>query len=170
MSASAPASPLHPAAPPQGRLAAAFARIPHDLVALVARISLAGTFWLSGQTKIEGLVLDPIGGEVRLGAPRLSESALDLFRYEYALPLIPPELAALLATAAEHVFPLLLVLGLATRLSAFALLLMTLVIQLFVYPAAWPTHGVWAAAMLWLMALGPGALSLDRLLARRRRG
>lgn len=170
MTAHASTSTRHATATPVRRLVAAFARIPHDLVALVARLSLAATFWLSGQTKIEGLVLDPIGGEVRLGVPRLSENAVDLFRYEYALPLVPPEIAALLAATAEHVFPLLLVLGLATRLSAFALLLMTLVIQLFVYPAAWPTHGVWAAAMLWLMALGPGALSLDHLLARRRGG
>jgi len=170
MTASASTSAMPAAARPVHGLLAAFARIPHDLVALVARLSLAATFWLSGQTKVEGLVLDPVGGEVRLGVPRLSEDAVDLFRYEYALPLVPPETAALLAAGAEHVFPVLLVLGLATRLSASALLLMTLVIQLFVYPAAWPTHGVWAAAMLWLMALGPGALSLDRLLARRRGG
>lgn len=170
MTAPANTSAMYAATTPIHRLVAAFSRIPHDLVALVARLSLAATFWLSGQTKIEGLVLDPIGGEVRLGVPRLSENAVDLFRYEYGLPLIPPEIAALLAATAEHVLPLLLVIGLATRLSAFALLLMTLVIQLFVYPAAWATHGVWAATMLWLMALGPGALSLDRLLARHRGG
>lgn len=101
----APASTVHATARPLHKLVAAFARIPHDLVALVARLSLAGTFWLSGQTKVEGLLLDPIGGEVELGMPRLSGNAVDLFRYEYALPLIPPEIAALLAATAEHVFP-----------------------------------------------------------------
>lgn len=147
-------------------LYALFARIPHSLVALLARVSIALTFWLSGQTKIEGLVLDPIGRSVQLGWPHLSESALDLFRYEYALPLVPPELAALMAATAEHVFPLLLLAGLATRLSAFALLVMTLVIQVFVYPDAFPVHATWAVALLYLIMRGPGMLSLDGLLAR----
>lgn len=142
-------------------------RIPHTAIALLARFSMAVTFWTSGQTKIEGLVLDPIGGTIALGWPRLSDSAVELFRSEYALPIVPPELAAYLAATAEHVLPLLLLLGLASRLSAFALLLMTLVIQVFVYPSAYPTHGVWAALLLYLMARGPGAVSLDHLLARR---
>ena len=146
---------------------ATFARIPHSAIALLARFAIAMTFWTSGQTKIEGLVLDPIGGTVALGWPRLSENAVELFRSEYALPLIAPELAASLAATAEHLLPLLLLLGLATRLSAFALLGMTLVIQVFVYPLAWPTHALWAAALLYLMARGPGAASLDHLLARR---
>ena len=146
---------------------ATFERIPHSAIALLARFSIAMTFWTSGQTKIEGLVLDPIGGNVALGWPRLSENAVELFRSEYALPVIPLELAAYLAATAEHVLPLLLLLGLATRLSAFALLVMTLVIQVFVYPLAWPTHALWAAALLYLMARGPGAASLDHLLARR---
>lgn len=148
-------------------VATIFDRIPHSLIALLARFSLAMTFWLSGQTKIQGLVLDPIGRSVQLGWPYLSDSALDLFRYEYALPLFPPESAALMAATAEHVFPVLLLLGLASRLSAFALLMMTLVIQTFVYPAAFPTHGLWAVAMLLIMARGPGQLSLDHLLAKR---
>jgi putative oxidoreductase len=69
---------------------------------------------------------------------------------------------------AEHVFPFLLLIGLATRFSALALLGMTLVIQLFVYPDAYATHGTWAALLLYLMARGPGALSIDHWLARRR--
>ncbi len=142
-------------------------RIPHGAVALLARFSIAMTFWTSGQTKIEGLVLDPIGGNVALGWPRLSENAVELFRSEYALPVIAPELAAYLAATAEHVLPLLLLFGLATRLSALALLVMTLVIQVFVYPLAYPTHALWAALLLYLMARGPGAASLDHLLARR---
>lgn len=146
---------------------ATFERIPHSAIALLGRFSIAMTFWTSGQTKIDGLVLDPIGGTVALGWPRLSDNAVELFRSEYALPVIPPELAAYLAATAEHVLPLLLLLGLATRLSAFALLVMTLVIQVFVYPLAYPTHALWAALLLYLMARGPGAVSLDNVLARR---
>ena len=146
---------------------ALFARIPEDAIRLLARVSLAVTFWTSGQTKIEGLVLDPIGWNVELGTPQVSENAIELFRSEYALPLLDPTLATYLAAIAEHVLPLLLLLGLATRLSAFSLLVMTLVIQVFVYPSAYPTHGLWAALLLYLMARGPGVLSLDHLIARR---
>ena len=146
---------------------ALFARIPEDAIKLMARLSLAVTFWASGQTKIEGLVLDPIGWNIALGMPHVSAGAIELFRDEYALPLIDPALAAHMAATAEHVLPLLLLFGLATRLSAFGLLVMTLVIQVFVYPSAYPTHGLWAALLLYLMARGPGAVSLDRLIARR---
>ena len=146
---------------------ALFARIPEDAIKLLARVSLAATFWTSGQTKIEGLVLDPIGWTMELGVPRVSDNAIELFRSEYALPLIDPTLATYLAAIAEHVLPLLLLFGLATRLSAFSLLVMTLVIQIFVYPSAYPTHGLWAGLLLYLMARGPGALSLDHFIARR---
>lgn len=146
-------------------LVALFSRIPDSAIALLARLSIASTFWLSGQTKIDGFVLDPIGGRAEFGLPRVSDGAIELFRSEYALPVIPPEWAAHLAATAEHVFPLLLLFGLATRLSAFFLLLMTLVIQVFVYPGAYPTHGLWAALLLYLMARGPGVLSLDRFIA-----
>ena len=149
------------------RIHALFARIPEDAIKLLARVSLAATFWTSGQTKIEGLVLDPIGWNMELGAPRVSDNAIELFRSEYALPLIDPTLSTYLAAIAEHVLPLLLLFGLATRLSAFSLLVMTLVIQIFVYPSAYPTHGLWAALLLYLMARGPGVLSLDHLIARR---
>ena len=94
----------------------------------------------------------------------ITEGTFELFRTEYKLPLVPPELAAHLATYAEHLFPLLLVLGLFTRLSALALLGMTLTIQLFVYPDAWPTHLSWAALLLYLVGRGGGVLSLDRWL------
>jgi len=127
--------------------------IPHALIALVARLGVAGVFWMSGQTKVSGF--------------GLSDSAVDLFRDEYRLPLIDPTLAAYAAAIAEHVFPALLVIGLASRFSAAALLVMTLVIQVFVYPDAWPTHGTWAACLLIVMARGPGPLSLDHLIARR---
>ena len=143
------------------------ARIPHSLIALLARFSIAAVFWKSGQTKIEGLKIDIVDGTFDPGWPRLSDSAIDLFRDEYKVPLIAPELAAPLAAAAEHMFPLLLLVGLATRLSALGLLVMTAVIQIFVYPGAYPTHGVWAAVLLYLVARGPGAMSLDHWIARR---
>lgn len=159
--------PVAAAGNPVRRAVALLSRLPDTLIALVGRFSIAAVFWKSGQTKIEGLAIDLVDGQFALGWPHLSASALDLFRDEYHLPLIPPELAAPLAAFAEHLFPLLLLIGLATRFSALALLGMTLVIQLFVYPGAYPTHGVWAAVLLYLAARGPGALSLDHLIARR---
>lgn len=138
-----------------------------EAIALLARIGLAFTFWLSGQTKIEGLVLDPLGLQVQWGWPHISESALELFRSEYALPLVPPDWAALMAATAEHALPLMLILGLGTRVAALGVLGMTLVIQLFVYLLAFPTHALWAASALALLVHGGGRLALDRPLARR---
>lgn len=154
---------------PVARLVGLFERIPHSLIAALGRFSIAAVFWQSGQTKVEGLSIDLVAGDIQLGWPHLSASALELFRTDYKLPLLPPELAAPLAATAEHVFPILLLLGLATRFSALALLIMTLVIQVFVYPDAYPTHGVWATVLLYLMAKGGGTVSLDRLIARRYR-
>lgn len=125
--------------------------IPSWVIPLLQRLGIAAVFFLSGRTKVEGWFT-------------LTDSTFFLFETEYRLPLIAPVPAAYLATAAEHLFPLLLVLGLFTRLSALALLLMTLVIQVFVYPDAWPTHLLWAAVLVPLIARGGGALSLDRLL------
>lgn len=149
------------------RVHALFERIPESLIALLARFSIAATFWNSGQTKVEGFVLNIVSGEFTLGRPRLSASAVDLFRDEYRLPLLPPELAAVMVAVGEHALPLLVLLGLGTRLASFGLLLMTAVIQLLVYPGAYATHGVWAAVLLWLMVRGGGAFSLDHLIARR---
>lgn len=137
------------------RINASMAAIPYWLVALIARISIAAVFWRSGQTKLEGW--------------HVSDSAILLFKDEYKLPLVDPTLAAYAATFAEHFFPILLVIGLATRFSALALLIMTLVIEIFVYPDAWPTHGTWAACFLILMTQGPGKVSLDHLIAQRYR-
>jgi len=128
--------------------------VPHDLLALGARLSVAAIFFYSGRTKVTGFLT-------------LNDSAYELFRSEYNLPLIAPELAAHLAAYAEHLFPLLLVLGLATRLSGLALLGMTAVIQFLVYPDAWPTHLSWATLMLYLVGRGGGRLSLDRALGIR---
>lgn len=143
---------------------AVIGRVPSGLIALLARFSIAAIFWKSGQTKVEGLSIDVLEGRFQLGWPHFSDSAIDLFRDEYKLPFLPPEVAAVMATAAEHVFPILLLLGLLTRLSALSLLIMTLVIQVFVYPGAYPLHGVWAVALLYLMAHGPGPLALDNVL------
>ena len=124
----------------------------HDgIIALTSRIAVAAIFLLSGRTKVDGLL-------------SVNESAYTLFREDYKVPLLPPEVAAHLAAYAEHVFPLLLILGLFTRVSALCLLGMTSVIQLFVYPDAWPTHLSWAAPMLYLAGRGGGPLSLDRAL------
>jgi putative oxidoreductase len=147
------------------RRARAATTLVNEAIALLARIGLAFTFWLSGQTKVEGLVLDPLGLQVRWGWPRVSESALELFRNDYALPLLRPEWAALMAATAEHVLPLLLLFGLGTRVAALGILGMTLVIQLFVYPLAFPTHALWAAAALYLIAHGGGRFALDRCVA-----
>ncbi|MCC7327189.1 MAG: DoxX family protein [Burkholderiales bacterium] len=121
------------------------------ILALAARFAIAGIFFMSGRTKVDGLLT-------------LTPSTFALFREEYKVPLIAPEVAAHLAAYSEHLFPLLLAVGLFTRLSALALLGMTAVIQLFVYPDAWPTHLSWAALLLYLAGRGGGALSLDRFL------
>lgn len=142
-------------------------RIPHSLIALLGRFSIAAVFWKSGQTKIEGFALDLLGGEFQFGWPRLAESTIPLFQEEYKLPLVPPELAAYAAATAEHVFPVLLLIGFGTRFSALALLVMTLTIQVFVYPSAYPTHGVWATVLLYLLARGPGRFSVDHWLGSR---
>ncbi len=128
--------------------------VSHNLLALACRLSIAAIFFYSGRTKVEGLLM-------------VTDGAVELFRTEYKLPLLSPELAAHLAAYAEHLFPLLLVLGLFTRLSALALLGMTLVIQLFVYPDAWPTHLSWAAILLYIAGRGAGVLSVDRALGIR---
>lgn len=137
---------------PAARLAALLAAAtPHDLLALVNRVAIAAIFFLSGRTKVDGVF-------------SVNDSAIALFRDEYRLPLLAPETAAWLAASAEHLLPLLLVLGLFTRLSALGLLGMTAVIQLFVYPDAWPTHLSWAGLLLYLAGRGGGRAALDRLL------
>lgn len=128
-------------------------RIPQSLILLTARIAIANIFWRSGQTKINGF--------------SIREETFFLFREEYKVPLLPPELAAYLATAAELTLPIFLVVGLATRLSALGLFAMTLVIQLFVIPGGWPEHLLWFALLGLIVARGPGAISLDHLIWNR---
>ena len=129
-------------------------RLPWSVAALALRVFPASVFWASGRTKVEGF--------------SIADSTWFLFQHEYALPLIPSDWAAVAATLAEHLLPALLVLGLGTRFAALGLLMMTLVIQIFVYPSACPTHGLWAACFLALIAKGPGRWSLDHLLTARK--
>jgi putative oxidoreductase len=135
-----------------GEIIAGLEAIPYALIALCARIFPAAVFWMSGETKVDGW--------------HLKDSAITLFREEYHLPIVDPVIAAHAAACAEHFFPLLLVLGLASRFAAFSLFIMTAVIEIFVYPDAWPTHGVWATCFLVVIARGPGIISLDHVIAK----
>jgi putative oxidoreductase len=116
------------------------------------RVAIAAVFWSSGLTKIASW-----------------ETTVTLFRDEYMVPVLPPELAAMLGATFELACPVFLVLGVATRLAALPLLGMTLVIQVFVYPEYWTQHLMWASVLLFLATKGPGALSLDHLIERRLR-
>ena len=137
---------------PVNAIGDAFQRfIPDDLILLVTRLGVAGIFFLSGRSKVDGFL-------------HITDGTYTLFREDYHVPLIPPEIAAHMATYAEHVFSILLVLGLFTRFSALAFFGMTAVIEIFVYPDAWPTHLSWAALLILLIARGGGAWSLDRLM------
>jgi len=130
------------------------AALPLSFLLLVQRLGVAAIFFLSGRNKVTGWFT-------------ISDDAFELFRSEYQLPLVPPEIAAYAATFSEHFFPVLLVLGLFTRYAALALLGMTLVIEIFVYPDAWPTHLSWAGLLLPIIAMGGGRFALDRLIGIR---
>ncbi|MCC6924935.1 MAG: DoxX family protein [Novosphingobium sp.] len=132
--------------------------VPEGLLLAFVRVVLGGIFWRSGQTKVEEGTWF-----------QLTETTYELFRTEYAGVPLPAEFAAVMANAAEHVLPALLLAGLFTRGAALGLLGMTLTIQVFVYPDAWwPEHSLWAALALVLVLRGGGLFSLDALLARRR--
>ena len=124
--------------------------VPYSVLAIPLRFAVATVFWNSAMTKLANW-----------------ETAISLFTEEYKVPLLPPELAAYMAATIELTTPVLLVLGLATRPAALVLLGMTAVIEVFVYPQAWPTHIQWAAMLLVLLFRGPGKLSLDHLLRQR---
>jgi putative oxidoreductase len=136
---------------PYARFARLCETVPEWALALVIRFGAAVIYFLSGRTKVDGLL-------------HIKDSTYVLFAEEYKVPGLPPVVAAHLSTYAEHLFPILIVLGLFTRVSALGLLGMTLVIQLFVYPDAWPTHLSWAGLLLYLVIRGPGRVSLDRAL------
>ena len=124
--------------------------IPYTLLAIPLRLAAATVFWNSGMTKLASW-----------------DTTIALFIDEYQVPLLPPEMAAYMAATIELTTPVLLVLGLLTRPCALVLLGMTTVIEVFVYPEAWPTHIQWAAMLLVLLARGPGKVSLDWLIRRR---
>lgn len=124
--------------------------VPYALLALPLRLAVATVFWNSGMTKLANW-----------------DAAIALFTDEYHLPVLPPELAAYIAASIELSTPVMLVLGLLTRPAAAVLLGMTLVIELFVYPLAWPTHIQWAAMLLVLLCRGAGSVSIDRWLWKR---
>lgn len=131
------------------RLYGWLARVPYSVLALPLRFALAVVFWNSARTHLANM-----------------DTTLALFEDEYKVPLLPADFAAHLTVAIEVTTPILLVLGLATRPAALVLLGMTTVIEVFVYPQAWPTHIQWVAMMLVLLCRGPGSFSLDHLLRR----
>ena len=130
------------------RLRGALESTPLSIVQLMARLGVGAVFFKSGMTKIASW-----------------EFTIQLFRDEYRVPVLPPELAAQLATATELSMPVLLVLGLFARLATLPLIGMVVVIQLFVYPDSWAEHLTWAALLLLILTRGAGALSLDRFIA-----
>ena len=123
-------------------------RFPLDILQLMFRIAIAVVFFRSGMTKIASW-----------------ESTVALFQEEYQVPLLPPELAAYLAATFELGCSVLLALGLASRLATLPLLGMTFVIQTFVYPENWSEHLTWLGLLLFILTRGPGAISLDRMIA-----
>ncbi len=125
-------------------------RVPYAVLAIPLRLAVATVFWNSGTTKLADW-----------------SATVALFEDEYRVPLLPPDIAAHIAAGIELSTPVLLVLGFLTRPAAAVLLGMTTVIEVFVYPQAWPTHIQWAAMLLVLLCRGPGALSVDHWLWRR---
>ena len=138
-------------------------KLPAPDINLFARLYIAQIFFLSGRTKVAPADDEGFWASV-VAFMTPAEHAIMLFEEEYAVPILPPELAAQLALLAETFVPILLIFGLFTRLSAFSLVLMTLVIQLFVYPNLWHEHMIWIASLLLLVATGGGQISLDRLI------
>ncbi|WP_028876341.1 DoxX family protein [Teredinibacter turnerae] len=136
--------------------------IPETVLQLAARVSIFMVFWFSAQTKLAGSEI--LGQKWMFW--NLSSSTFALFEYDYAIPLLPPVIAAYLATISEFFFSLFILCGLLTRLSALALLIITLVIQIFVYPSSWPQHLLWGTALLYLLSAGAGVVSVDRLIGR----
>jgi putative oxidoreductase len=135
-------------------------KIPEDILALIARFAIGLVFWRSAQTKIDGTTI--LGQKWQFF--NVSDSTFTLFEYEYELPLMPSDVSAYMATYGEFFLGLAIMFGLLTRLSALGLLSMTLVIQIFVYPDAWPTHIMWLVPLLYLIKNGGGKLSVDNLI------
>jgi putative oxidoreductase len=128
----------------------ALGRFPLSILQFLLRLSIASVFWHAGMTKIASW-----------------DTTIALFRDEYMVPILPPELAASLAATVELTCPVLLVLGLATRLATLPMLGMTFVIEVFVYPEQWIEHLMWASILVFILTRGPGTISLDHLISRR---
>jgi len=137
--------------------------IPDALLNLAARVAIFMIFWSSVQTKISGA---SFFGQ-RWQFWNVSDATFALFEYKYALPLIPASIASYMATFSEFFFSLFILLGIFTRASALGLILITLVIQIFVYPGAWATHLLWLVPLVYLLKAGGDSLSLDRQLLQR---
>ena len=125
------------------------ARFPLSILQLAMRIGVGAVFFKAGLLKYNS-----------------PEFTVLLFRDEYQVPLLAPEVAARLAMINELTIPILLFLGLATRLATLPLLGMIAVIQIFVYPNAWTDHFMWGSALVFVLTRGPGPLSLDHVIAR----
>ena len=121
-------------------------RFPHSLQQLLFRLAVGSVFLKAGLTKIASW-----------------ETTVALFRDEYKVPVVPPEMAAALGTTFELGCSTLLILGLASRLATLPLLGMLTVIQLFVYPNAWADHLTWGSILIAILTRGAGVASLDRL-------
>jgi putative oxidoreductase len=126
--------------------------LPQSFLLLVARLGIGAVFFMSGRTKVDGVL-------------HITDATYELFRTDYALPFLDPVVAAHLSTYVENFAPILLAVGLMVRPAALTMLGMTMVIEIFVYPDAWPTHLSWAGLLLPLIVLGGGNWSLDRLIA-----
>ena len=135
------------------RVVRLYEKIPLDVVALAARFAVGLVFFKSGLTKIDGFSIKP--------------STFFLFENEYSVPFMPPVMSAYVGTLSELILPILLWIGLGTRISATMLLGMTAVIQIFNYPNAYSIHALWAVSLLYLMVKGPGVLSVDHFLRKK---
>jgi putative oxidoreductase len=133
------------------------ARIPHAVIGLLGRVSLAWIFWSNGRARMGGSwnVLEPGGVTIAM------------FRGGYDIPQVPDAFAAIAVQTAELVLPVLLAAGLASRFAALGLLILIVVFELFVQPGPYAVHGVWAAVLLMIIKYGPGSISLDEALGRR---
>lgn len=136
--------------------------IPESLVQLTSRVAIFMVFWTSAQNKLAGSEI--LGQKWMFW--NIASGTFLRFQYDYALPLIPAHLAAYLTTLSEFFFSLFILLGLLTRLSALALFIIIIVIQIFVYPGAWALHLLWAGLLMYLLKTGSGVCSVEQLLGR----
>lgn len=152
MMTAAPTAPMSLARPVEiaRDLRSRLAAFPMSVIELGLRVGVGMVFWKSAMTKLASW-----------------DITIQLFADEYALPVLPPEVAAYMGTTVEILGAVLLILGLGARFGALALLGLTATIQLLVYPENWPDHLFWASALLLVLTRGAGKLSLDHVIARR---